>query len=266
MSKILDLGNGFYNIRGIFKIFRLVDVGTHSSLIKLKSGKFMMVDCIHIENGSPVHSQILEMTQNGNDIESIVNLHPFHTVSIKSVHSMFPNAKLYGTQRHHTLFNDLPWQPELTESEDFKKLFEDDIDVSVSKGLLLEVPNNPNVHSGSVLLYHKASKSVHVDDTIGYLSHVPGLISWMTGYSTGQVMIHPGISQALEKRSGAADEFREWMKNLFVNWDVKNLCTAHSGALCEKDNPVPSISERVLEALSQVENTLKHHSNKYKDS
>jgi hypothetical protein len=47
--RIVEIGNGFYNIRSPFKVLcNCIDVGTHMSLIKLNSGNFLIVDTIEI--------------------------------------------------------------------------------------------------------------------------------------------------------------------------------------------------------------------------
>lgn len=79
MSTILRVADTFVNIRGSFKIGP-VDIGTHCSLVKRNNGKWLMLDCVKLE--PEVKLQIDELTNNGDDIESIVNLHPFHTVRI----------------------------------------------------------------------------------------------------------------------------------------------------------------------------------------
>ena len=43
-DQIHDLGNGFWNIQGTFKIGGLVDIGTQCSLVQLASGKFIFLD------------------------------------------------------------------------------------------------------------------------------------------------------------------------------------------------------------------------------
>lgn len=40
-DKIIDLGSGFWNIRGSFKLGGFIDIGTQCSLVQLESGKFI---------------------------------------------------------------------------------------------------------------------------------------------------------------------------------------------------------------------------------
>ena len=49
-DRIVTIGRSFYNIRSPFKVlFGLIDVGTHMSLIRLNTGKFIIIDTIEID-------------------------------------------------------------------------------------------------------------------------------------------------------------------------------------------------------------------------
>ncbi len=43
-DKIYDLGAGFWSIRGSFVRNGMIDIGNQSALIKLQSGKFILLD------------------------------------------------------------------------------------------------------------------------------------------------------------------------------------------------------------------------------
>mmetsp|Transcript_7125 Transcript_7125/g.19089 ORF Transcript_7125/g.19089 Transcript_7125/m.19089 type:complete len:266 (-) Transcript_7125:125-922(-) len=258
MEKVAE---GFYNIRGSFKVFGVIDVGTHSSLIRLTNGKFLMIDCIELPPA--VVTEIASLTSGGKDIEAIANVHPFHTASVRSVHARYPDAKLYGTQRHKDILPDLPWQSALTESEGFKDLFKDDIDTSVPAGTQLVVPNSPSVHFGSVLVYHRASKTVHSDDTFSYMRHVPFVLRVATGMSNDTLTLHRGLAKALEPRADAASDFRAWAENLPKMWDIENMCTAHMNNLLARENLGKSFAERISEALAAKASTLEAHEAKH---
>ena len=110
-----------------------------------------------------------ELTNDGNDVEAILNLHPFHTVHVRRMHQQFPNAKLYGTARHIQKFPELPW--ETTRTEDTRRCTRSStrtFQFSVPRGVDF-ISKNENVHFSSVLAYHLASKTIHVDDTFMYL-------------------------------------------------------------------------------------------------
>ena len=68
----------------------------------------------------------------------------------------------------------------------------------------------------------------------------------------------------LEKRAGAANDFRRWAKEMAENWgDAENLCAAHSETLLGNENQSISISNRILTALKRVERTLRVHEKKF---
>jgi hypothetical protein len=77
MSSMLKVAESFVNIRGSFKVGP-IDIGTHCSLVKQKNGKWLMLDSVKME--PDVKLQVDQLTNDGKDIESIINLHPFHTV------------------------------------------------------------------------------------------------------------------------------------------------------------------------------------------
>jgi hypothetical protein len=150
-DKILKISNDFWNIRGEFKVFGLLNIGTHASLVKRGNGKFVLLDAYTMQDD--IKQQIDSLTNNGVNIEAIINLHPFHTVHIEKIHGDYPNAKLYGTQRHIAKFPHLPWQTELTNSNEFAALFSEDFEFSVPRGFVF-FSKNDHLLFASVLAYH----------------------------------------------------------------------------------------------------------------
>ena len=43
-SNVIEVAEGFWNIRGSFKIAGLYDLGTHASLVRRASGKLVLLD------------------------------------------------------------------------------------------------------------------------------------------------------------------------------------------------------------------------------
>ena len=165
-DKILKIADDFWNIRGEFKVFGLINIGTQASLVKRGNGKFVLLDAYTLQGD--IKQQVDSLTNNGLDLEAIINLHPFHTIHVARAHADYPHAKLYGTQRHLDKFPDLPWQKQLTNSKEFASLFCEDFEFSVPRGVDF-ISNNEQLHFSSVLAYHIASTSIHVDDTLMYL-------------------------------------------------------------------------------------------------
>ena len=254
---IRQISDDFWNIRGDFKIGGILNIGTHASMVRRGNGKFVLLDAYTLQG--EVKEKIDALSKNGDDIEAIINLHPFHTIHVQKAHEQYPNAKLYGTRRHVEKFPDLDWQPELTDSEEFADLFADDFDFSVPAGVDF-ISSNEHLHFSSVLAYHKASKTIHSDDTLMYLQ-LPGLLGKI---KKPEIEFHMTLAKTLEKRAGAVKDFRAWVKQLAKRWgDAENLCAAHSAILLGSENQSASIANRILTALQMVENTLQSHEKKY---
>ena len=254
---ILNISDNFWNIRGNFKIGGILNIGTHASIVRCANGKFVLLDAYTLHG--KLKNKIDALTNNGADLEAIINLHPFHTIHVAKVHELYPHAKLYGTQRHHEKISELPWQSQLTESNEFAALFSDDFEFSVPAGVDF-ISSNENLHFSSVLAYHKASKTIHVDDTLMYLKF-PSIIGVL---KKPEVSFHMTLPQTLKKRAGAAQDFRHWATQLIKQWgDAENLCAAHSSTLLGSKHSSPSVADRIASALKKVEKTLQAHEKKF---
>lgn len=258
MDELVRIDEGFWNIRGSFKVGGLVDIGTHASLVRRANGRFVFLDSYTLSGD--VARQVAELTNDGRDVDAILNVHPFHTVHVRAMHQKFPNATLYGTERHVSRDPELPWASLLTESPALHAHFEDDFDFSVPRGVDF-ISGNPNIHFSSVLVMHRASRTIHVDDTLMYV-RLPRVLR---AVGLGDVMsFHPTLSRALERRAGAARDFRHWAQSLAERWrQAQNLCAAHTGNLLARDNRGASIHDRILKALDRVGRTLKSHERKH---
>jgi len=256
-DRILQIADDFWNIRGEFKIGGVLNIGTHASLVKRANGQFVLLDAYTLQG--EVKEQVDALTNNGALLEAIINLHPFHTVHVTRVYQQYPNARLYGTQRHVSRFPELPWEPELTESAECAALFADDFEFSVPAGVDF-ISSNEHLHFSSVLAYHKASKTIHADDTLMYL-RLPGLLGKI---KPPEVAFHMTLAKTLQRRPDAAAEFRSWARQLARQWGAaENLCAAHSAALLGNENHAQPIARRILAALQNVEKTLRCHEKKF---
>jgi hypothetical protein len=257
-SNIIQVSEDFWNFRGSFKIGGVIDVGTHVSLVRLSTGKFVFLDSYTLN--SAASRKVDELTRGGKDVEAILNLHPFHTVHVKKMHQRYPDATLYGTARHVERNPDLPWAKQRTEDTALHKQFGGDFEFSIPRGVDF-ISDNQNVHFSSVLVLHPASKTIHSDDTLMYLK-LPGLAR-MVGLGD-DVSYHLTLAKALEKRSGAAADFRNWATELNERWaQAENLCAAHTSFLLDRENRGDSLHVRMVKALKKVEGTLKSHEKKW---
>jgi len=255
---ILRVADDFWNIRGSYKIGGVIDVGTQASLVRQASGKFVFLDSYTLS--SAVRREIDQLTDDGKDIEAILNVHPFHTVHVRKMHRMYPQAKLYGTARHLSRFTELPWSDTCIEDPVTHERFAADFEFSIPRGVDF-ISADENVHFSSVLVFHKASGTIHSDDTLMYF----GLPRLMRLFGLGDaVSFHPTLAKALQKRAGAAREFRAWGSELIERWGgAENLCAAHTAALLATDNKGKSIHDRLLKALDKVSKTLESHERKF---
>ena len=257
---VIKVADGFWNIRGTFKIGGgLLDIGTHASLARRASGRFVLLDACAFSDA--IQRWLEEKTRGGEALEAILHLHPFHTVHVRAAHALFPRAKLYGTARHHETLADSPWEALRTEDPELHELFAEDFDFSVPRGTEF-VSNDPNLHFASVLAIHRASKTLHVDDTLLYM-RLPWLLRL---FASDVTRLHPTLAKVLEPRAGAAEEFRAWARELVERAkDIDNLCAAHSAVLLGRENKGASIAARIEAAVQKVEPVLAAHERKHAD-
>ncbi len=256
-SRLLQISDDFRNIRGSFKIAGIIDIGTQASLVRLKSGKFVFLDSYTLDGS--ILDQVDELTRKGKDVVAVLNLHPFHTIHVEWMHENYPRARHYGTARHLSRFPSLEWQPGLIEDPKTQAKFADDLEFSVPRGVDF-ISDDENVHFSSVLVFHRSSQTIHVDDTFMYI-RLPLLLRFFG--LTESFSFHLTLSRVLQKRQGAVQEFREWATELAENWQTaENLCAAHTATLVVGDDDTP-IHDRILKALEKVESTLKTHERKY---
>ena len=257
-TKILRIADNFWNIRGSFKIAGVIDIGTQASLIRGQNGKFVFLDSYTLDGAA--RQEIDQLTNDGKDLEAVLNLHPFHTVHVPRMHARYPHARHYGTARHLSKFPELEWQQTCTEDTELHTMFADDFEFSVPRGVDF-ISANENVHFSSVLVFHRTSRTIHVDDTLMYI-RLPLLMRFF-GLSDA-MSFHPTLSKALEKRPGAAQEFSQWAEELMERWhDVENLCAAHTATLVAQDDNESSIHDRMIKALLKVRSTLDTHEQKF---
>jgi len=253
-TKIIRISDNFWNIRGSFKIGGLINIGTHASLIRTENGKFIFLDSLTFED--EILQEINKLTDNGKNVEAVLNLHPFHTIHVKKMHAIYPNAKHYGTARHHLKSPELKWEDLKTEDNELHKQFSKDLDFSVPRGVDF-ISKDENLHFSSVLAYHKSSRTIHVDDTLMYIA-LPKLLSFF-GLSD-PLSFHPTLSKVLENKKEAVDEFEDWAREIASSWsDAENLCAAHTASFIGKNKNGVSIQKRILKALDKVQGKLQSH-------
>ena len=219
-DKIHHLGAGFWNIRGSFRIGGLLDIGTHCSLVQLASGKFIFLDSYTLTGD--IRDQVMALTNNGADVEAVLNLHPFHTVHCAQMAKDFPQATFYGSTRHHSQVPEVQWANDLVESDAVAARYPE-LEFSLVQGIYYISPNE-NIHAGSLLAFHAASQSLHVDDT--FMSPPFKILRAVLP----ELMLHPTTKAALKKEPNAGKQYCDWATNLAHDWrETRNFCAAHSG-------------------------------------
>ncbi len=219
-DKIYDLGAGFWNIQGSFRLGGIIDVGTQCSLVQLGSGRFIILDSYTLTDD--IREQVMLLTNNGQEVEAVLNVHPFHTVHCAQMAKDFPQAIFYGSERHRQQVPEIQWADDLVESNAVAKRYPE-LEFSLSEGIYYISPNE-KIHAGSLLAYHPASQSVHVDDT--FMSPPSKLLKAILP----ELMLHPTTKKALKNEPNAGKQYCDWATQLAHQWrDTRHFCAAHSG-------------------------------------
>lgn len=248
---VIDCGEGMWNLRGSFKIKDLIEVGTQASLIALPGGGFIMLDAITPEGEA--RETVMRLTDGGKKVEAVLNLHPFHTLHCEAAQVLFPNAVFYGSERHRKRMPSVRWADDLVESAAVAEKFAEVLAFSLPRGVDY-ISADENVHFSSLLAFHRASRTVHSDDTLSFM-RLPFPIRLFKP-DTG-VFFHPTLGKALEPDAGASARFRDWARGLAVEWrDAARLCAAHNGV---ELFPNGDFESQVLAALARVEGVLTKH-------
>ncbi len=249
------LGDNFWNIRGVFRIAHVINVGTQMSLVRRVGGRFALLDSYELDEAD--HDELMALTDGGSLIDAVLNVHPFHTVHCAFVREMLPHVRLIGTQRHHRHMPDLTWDPALIEDPATQREFADTFDFSIPAGVDF-VSDDESVHVGSVVVRHRASGIVHVDDTLNVLDLPSPVEKLVPG---PELRFHPKLAAALEKRAGAADDYIGWARQIARDWaDTPIVCAAHDGIYRLTEG---SFDGAIAEALAYSAGTLDDHRKTY---
>ena len=238
--------NGFYNIRSSFKVVGgLVDIGTHMSLIKLESGKFLVVDTVELTPS--VKCSIDSLTNNGELIDSVIGTHPFHTIYFSPFYKVYPNAKYYGTPRHLRNNKTIPWVSNIDNPEVMKQWESNGVYLRIPAGSEFVNPDENN-HFSSVFVFHAPSKSIHVDDTIMYFVD-PGFVLRILGKRTHKMEFWD-LKKGLSHTSQAPNDFKVFVQSIIHDWDFDSICTAHTG------NMIGGAKKQLINTLEHAEPVL----------
>lgn len=244
-DEVVALGHGFWNVRGSHESTGFLDLGTQCSLVQLDSGKFIFLDSYTLKGH--VRDEIMALTNEGQDVEAVLNLHPFHTVHCAQMVTDFPNAIMYGSSRHREQVPEVDWAPEVVKSDTVTGRYPE-LEFSLPEGIYYIAPQD-DVHSGSLLAYHPASKSLHVDDTFvtppfDHLRDNMPVIS-----------IHPRTKDALKDEPNAVEQYYNWAIDIAKKWgNTENFCVAHSALVKFKNR---GFETTLIEAIDNGRAELK---------
>jgi hypothetical protein len=77
-----QLADNFWTFRGDLKIAKVINFGTHMSLVRRANGKFLLLDSYDLDEDD--RNALLSLTDEGRAIEAILNVHPFHPTPASS--------------------------------------------------------------------------------------------------------------------------------------------------------------------------------------
>ena len=252
MEKLADT---FWNIRGVFRVVGVLNIGTHMSVVKRDNGKFVVLDGCELDDAQ--REALLALTGNGEKVEAVMHVHPFHTLHVEATHQLFPNATLYGTARHRQKAPSLPWADVPVEDWGDDHPLAEIFNLSVPEGVHF-VSADERVHVASVLVRHRQSGIVHVDDTFNVMA-ASGTLGKILPQSS--LRMHPMLSRALVQEPGAADAYAGWARWLASAWSKTSIvCAAHSAV---RELPPGGFKKEVEDALAKVSGVLDGHRRRY---
>ncbi|GAB2501268.1 hypothetical protein [Arenimonas alkanexedens] len=250
------LAANFWNLRGVFRIAGVVNIGTQMSVVKRGKGRFVVIDGCALDDAQ--RDALLKLTGQGEQVEAVIHVHPFHTLHVEATHRLFPAATLYGTARHRVKAPDLPWAAAPVEQWDNEHPLADLLELSVPEGVDFASADE-QVHVGSVLVRDRKSAVVHVDDTFNVVA-APGVIGRLLPQSA--LRMHPMLARALKPTAASADAYAAWARSLAARWaDTRIVCAAHS-AVRRLDKG--GFKREVEAALEKVSGTLERHRERYR--
>ena len=228
MKRIVEIGPGFYNIRANFyyDCTGIINFGTHMSIIKLDSGRFVIIDTVGIDND--LKAEIDTLTQNGQLIEAVIATHPFHTTYFPAFYKLYPQLKYIGTPRHLRIQPEIKWATDV--SQDYVlRMFEPEINMRIADGSEFVNPD-PDNHFNNVFVYHPKSKTLHCDDTLMYFNNPGCLFGCCGGVKANTIYMHLALTTVgLKPDVEAPNEFKRWIFKMMDDWDFENLVVAHNG-------------------------------------
>lgn len=224
----IAIGTNFWTLRSSFKVSG-IKVKVHCSLIKLSTGKFLLIDTVKFSEQAVL--ELNQFTNGGRDLEAVLVTQPlindYYTVCLSTCANMYPNAKYFGTPRHLRKIESVTWQPQsMAEPAMLRQWETEEIFMRIPEGAEFENPDK-NCTFSSVHVFHKPSRTIHVSETILYNDKKPGFLGRMIG-KKGDKMIFSDLYHGVNGSEANLHAFQTWVQRLIDEWDFDNICT-HSG-------------------------------------
>jgi hypothetical protein len=254
-TQVIGPGQAFWNIRAPFKVLGLLDVRTHMSIIKLSTGKFLILDTVELDH--QLKSEIDQLTDNGKNIEAVIGTHPFHTLAFPAFHTAYPNVPYYGTPRHLRKVTSIPWTGEI--SQHLNK-WSPEVEMRIPAGAEYVNPTPELLnHFICVWVFSRTAKTLHVDDTVNCYDTNSVLLK-ITGKKRYQLAWHPTMDgPGLKSEVGAPTQFKKWVEDVLRDWDFDNICCAHTG------NNIGGAHDDLAELVKNSDDKFIHLEHKRKD-
>lgn len=134
-NELHSIGRGFWNVRGRFKILKLIDIETQMSIIQLSNGKFLVIDTVEMDDR--LRQEIDQLTNGGEKIEAVIATHPFHTLSFPAFYKLYPKPAYYGTPRHLRRLTEIPWAGNLDDCN-VRTKWEPDVEMRIPAGFFFK--------------------------------------------------------------------------------------------------------------------------------
>jgi len=210
-----------------------------------------------VELDDELKREIDELTNNGHNLTTVIATHPFHTLAFPGFHAAYPNAQYIGTPRHIRNIKSIPWSGDISQ-EEIQKQWNPDVEMRIPAGSEFNEPHpEPINHFNSVWVYHRPSRTVHIDDTVCYFEN-PGLLLKAAGKKHDHMEFHISLAgPGLYPTPDAPSIFKKWVHDILNDWDFDNMCTAHTG------NKIRGAKEALRHTLEKAQPTFdkleKHH-------
>lgn len=249
-----SIGTRFWNANQDMYVGYVLDIRTQMNIIQLESGKFLVLDTISLT--PDLKSDIDQLTNYGKSIEAVIATHPFHTLHFPKFFDAYPTATYYGTPRHIKNQKQIKWAGDVS-TEDVQRKWNPEVEMAIPEGTEFVDPPESN-HFASMFVYHRASKTLHVDDTVMFMEN-PGCLLRCLGFPQDSMNFHVTLKwNGLNPTANAGYQFKNFIQRKVIDaWDFDNIVTAHAG------NMIGGAKAKLQATLDAAEPIFEAHAKKH---